>query len=97
MTFFAGSDWPPFDTGVDVLGVLAEDDHVGQLRVLQRRRHALEVLHRTDALVEIELLAQATLSERMPPPTGVVIGPLIETEYSFRASKVSLGSHSSGP
>ena len=48
----------PFDAGVDVLGVLAEDDHVGQFRVLQRGRHALEVLHRTDALVEIEFLTQ---------------------------------------
>ena len=35
----------------------------------------------------------ATLSERMPPPTGVVSGPLIETRYSFMTSMVSSGSH----
>ena len=39
----------------------------------------------------------ATLSERMPPPTGVVIGPLIETEYSRAASSVSSGSQTSLP
>jgi hypothetical protein len=33
----------------------------------------------------------------MPPPTGVVIGPLIATEYSRTISSVSCGSHSSGP
>src|SRR5204862_2072735 len=37
----------------------------------------------------------ATLSERMPPPTGVVSGPLIPTRYSRNASTVSSGSHSS--
>src|ERR1044072_2070201 len=34
----------------------------------------------------------ATLMERMPPPTGVVSGPLIETTNSFEASRVSSGS-----
>src|SRR6185312_5362043 len=34
----------------------------------------------------------ATLSERMPPPTGVVSGPLIETRYSRQAATVSSGS-----
>src|SRR5438094_2409865 len=37
----------------------------------------------------------ATLSERIPPPTGVVNGPLIPTRYSRNASTVSFGSHSS--
>src|SRR6266404_9970593 len=37
----------------------------------------------------------ATLSERMPPPTGVVSGPLIPTRYSRNASTVSFGNHSS--
>jgi len=48
----------PFDAGVDVLRVLAEDHHVDLVRLLQRRRHALEVLHRAQADVEVELLAQ---------------------------------------
>ena len=46
------------DAGVDVLGVLAEDDHLHVLRRLDRRRHALEPAHRADAGIEIELLAE---------------------------------------
>ena len=34
----------------------------------------------------------ATFSERMPPPIGVVSGPLIETRYSRHAATVSSGS-----
>jgi len=40
---------------------------------------------------------RATFSERMPPPTGVVSGPLIETTYSFSTASVSSGSQTSGP
>ena len=36
----------------------------------------------------------ATLRERIPPPIGVVKGPLIAIKYSLINSKVSLGSHS---
>ena len=36
----------------------------------------------------------ATLSERIPPPTGVVKGPLIETRPVLIASNVASGSHS---
>ena len=39
----------------------------------------------------------ATFSERMPPPTGVVSGPLIDTTYSLSTCSVSSGSHTSGP
>ena len=46
------------DTGVDVLGVLAEDHHIDLTRVLHRRRHAGEPLHRTEADVEVELLTE---------------------------------------
>jgi hypothetical protein len=34
----------------------------------------------------------ATFSERIPPPIGVVNGPLIETRYSRHAATVSSGS-----
>ena len=34
----------------------------------------------------------ATFSDRMPPPTGVVSGPLMPTRYSRKASTVSSGS-----
>ena len=46
------------DAGVDVLGVLAEDDHVGQLGLLHGRGDAGEVLHRAQADVEVENLPQ---------------------------------------
>src|SRR5512140_3358577 len=35
--------------------------------------------------------------ERMPPPTGVVRGPLMATEYSLMASRVSSGSQVPSP
>ncbi len=44
--------------GVDVLGVLPEDDHVDQLGVQDRRGHAREPAHRPQADVEVEDLAQ---------------------------------------
>src|SRR5215813_5117499 len=43
----------PLDAGVDVFGVLPEDHHVDLLGMLHRRRHALEVLHRTQTDVEV--------------------------------------------
>ena len=48
-----------FDAGIDVFGVFAEDDHIGLLGLTNRRRNALEVVHRAQADVEIELLAQS--------------------------------------
>ena len=38
---------------------------------------------------------RATLSERIPPPTGVVSGPLMPTTSVRKASSVASGSHSS--
>ena len=49
------------DAGVNVLGVFAEDDHVGQLRLLHRTRHALEPAHRAQAGVQVENLAQGDI------------------------------------
>ena len=46
------------DTGVHVLGVFPEDDHIDELRVAQRRRHARVVANRTHTGVKIELLAE---------------------------------------
>src|SRR5207248_10672993 len=47
-----------FDAGVNILGVLAEDDHVHLLRMFYRRRDAAEVLHRAQADVEVEQLSE---------------------------------------
>ncbi len=44
--------------GIDVLGVLPEDDHVDQLGVQHRRGDAGEPAHRAQADVEVEDLAQ---------------------------------------
>ena len=54
----AGGLGLPLDPGVDVLGVLAEDDHVRLGRVLERARHAWEMPHRPQADEEVELLPQ---------------------------------------
>ena len=48
----------PLDAGVNVFGVLAEDDDIHALGMLHRRRHALVILHRTHAAIEIENLPQ---------------------------------------
>jgi hypothetical protein len=46
------------DAGVDVLRVLTEDHHVDLVRLLHRAGNAGEVLHRAQADVEVQLLAQ---------------------------------------
>ncbi len=43
----------PFDTGVDVFGVLAEDHHIGQLRLFHRARRPLVVAYRTQTDVQV--------------------------------------------
>ena len=48
----------PLDTGIDVLGVLAEDGHVHIARLLHRAGHAFEPAHRTQAHIQVQLLAQ---------------------------------------
>ncbi len=54
------------DPGVDVLGVLPEDDHVHQLGMLDRRGHPGEPAHRPDAGVEIELLPERHVERAEP-------------------------------
>ena len=58
----------PFDAGVDVLRILAEDHHVDLLGLLDRRRNSLEVADGAQANVEVELLAQRNI-ERANAPT----------------------------
>ncbi len=48
----------PFDSGVHVFGVLAEDHDVHALGIAHGRGHAGEITHRAHAGVEIEHLAQ---------------------------------------
>src|SRR5436190_13469556 len=47
-----------FDARIDVFRVFTEDDHVHLLRMLHRRRHAREPLHRAEADIQIEHLPQ---------------------------------------
>src|SRR3989441_1259630 len=60
----------PLDARVDVLGVLAEDHHVHLVGPLHGRRHALEVLHRAQADVEVEHLAQRHVERAEPFADG---------------------------
>ena len=53
-----GSALLELDAGIHVLGVLAEDDDVHLLGMLHRAGHALVVLHRPHAGVEVEDLAE---------------------------------------
>ena len=48
----------PFDAGVDVFGVLAEDHHVDLFRCLDRGGYAGEITHRAQAHIQVEHLAQ---------------------------------------
>src|SRR5690606_29286874 len=47
----------PLDTGVNVLGVFAENHHIGQLRRFQWRHHARKILNGPDTGVQIQRLA----------------------------------------
>ena len=51
----------PLDARVHILRVLAEDHDVHALGMFHRRRHALVVLHRTHAAVEIQNLPQRNI------------------------------------
>src|ERR1019366_3672610 len=60
----------PFDAGVNVFCVLAEDDDVHALGMLYGRRHTGVVLHGTHAAVEIEGLAQGDVEGADPASDG---------------------------
>ncbi len=83
----------PLDSGVDVLGVLAEDDHVEHARgasSARARRGSSEpgACRRRGSATG----AGVTFRLRMPPPTGVVSGPLMAMWNWRMASRVSWGS-----
>ena len=61
-----GSSLLPLDSGINVFGVLAEDDDVHALGILHRRGCALVVLHRSDAGIEIENLTQSDVKRANP-------------------------------
>src|SRR6202451_1376333 len=48
----------PFDSGVHVFGIFAEDHHVHAFRLAHRRGYTWEITHRPHTRVEIENLAQ---------------------------------------
>src|SRR6185369_7704153 len=49
----------PFDADVDILTILAKDDHIHILRLLDRRGNALEVTNRAQTGVQIKQLAKS--------------------------------------
>ena len=54
------------DPGVQIFGVLAEDDHIDVLRAPHGGRHALEPAHRAQAHVQVELAAQGHVERAHP-------------------------------
>ena len=51
----------PLDTGVDVFGVFAEDNHIGQFRMFNRARSTLIITNRAQANVEVQFLTQGNV------------------------------------
>ena len=70
------------DAGIDVLGVFPENHHVHLLRVFDGGRHALEVLHRPQAHVKVQQLAQGDIQRADPAAHGCGQGPF-DTDYIF--------------
>jgi hypothetical protein len=63
--------------GIDVLGVLAEDDEVHLVGVLVGGGDAFEVANRTDAGVQIEMLTEADVDRPEPRAHAVVLAALV--------------------
>src|SRR5439155_7909887 len=89
-----GRSFFPFDARVDVLRSLAEDDHVEALRMRHGTGHPGNPIDGPHVRVQVEGLPEGTFRDRNPPPTGVVIGPLIATTYSRIAARVACGKSS---
>ena len=60
----------PFDPDINVFGIFAKDDDVHALGMFHRRRHALEIAHRTHAGIQIEDLAQRDVERANPAAHG---------------------------
>ncbi len=56
----------PFDPGVHVFGIFAEDHHVHALGILHGRRNAFEIAHRPHASVQIKNLPQRHVQRPYP-------------------------------
>ena len=65
-----GCSLAELDSGVDVLGILAEDHHIQLLRVLHRAGHTGIVLHRAHALVQVHQLPQRHVQAADSPAHG---------------------------
>ena len=82
----------PLDAGVNVFGVLAEDDDVHRSGCFTGDGTPCNTSPGARRHTGPESGAAPHSDERMPPPTGVVSGPLIPTRNSRSASTVSSGS-----
>ena len=76
------------DAGVQVLGVLADDD---QVDVVVARFDADHRLRRPEVRVQAERLAEPDVDAPEPAPTGVVIGPLRPTRVRRTDSSTPSG------
>ena len=81
------------DPGVEVLGVLADDDEID---VLVARADARVRLARPEQAYSSSSWRSATLTERKPVPIGVVIGPFSATPLAFTDASVVLGERCAG-
>ncbi len=55
-----------FNAGVNVFGILAEDDHIHFFRVFQRAGHTPIPAHRADAAIQVQHLAQSDIQAAKP-------------------------------